>query len=190
MYEFVLQYLLKGFTAMGLDEVVDHVLNFPCIAEGEITEGQGMRLVELTEPYQKVRVGAKAPDIEAVDLNGKPYRLYDSKANHIILCFWSVDCEYCHDFLREVRKHLDLKDGYELVTFALADSRKEVAREVRKMRLPGRHFYDEARWESKAFLDYHLVSTPTIFLLDADKVIVAKPYDWNELKNALRGDNL
>lgn len=189
MYEFVLQYLLKGFTAMGLDEVTDHLLNFPCIAEGEIDAAQGERLEALTAPYQKVRVGAKAPDVEGVDLEGNPYRLYESKANRIILCFWSVDCEYCHDFLMAIRKHLDLKNDYELVTFALADSREEVVKEVRKLRLPGHHFYDEARWEGKAFLDYHLVSTPTVFMLDADKVIVAKPYDWNELKNALKGDN-
>ena len=184
-YEFALRYLLKGFTAMGLSEVTDHLLNFPQLSEGEITEAEGNRLVALTEPYQKVRVGAKAPDYRGVTIDGEPYDLYESQARRILLVFWSVDCEYCHDFLVQIRKHLNLRKDYELVTFALADDRDEVCREVRRMRLRGRHFYDEARWEGKAFLDYHVVSTPMVLLLNEDKTIVCKPYQWEDLEHYL-----
>ena len=54
------------------------------------------------------------------------------------------------------------------------------------MRLPGYHFYDDLRWEGKAFLDFHVTSTPTVLLVDADKIIVCKPYDWDELNDWLR----
>lgn len=181
-YGFALQYLLKGFTALGLSNVTDHLLNFPCIAEGEISEEEGRRLEELVEPYQKVRVGVKAPDIQAVTIEGKPYRLYASEADRILMVFWAADCEYCHDFMRSLKKNLDLDHAYELVTFVIADNEKEVRKELRKLKLNGRHCYDEARWDGKAFLDYHVTSTPTVFLLDKDKTIVCKPYDWNELK--------
>jgi len=185
-YEFALLYLLKGFTAMGLSEVTDHLLNFPQLAEGEITEAEGLRLQQLTEPYQKVRVGAKAPNCHGVTIDGKPYDLYESKAERILVVFWSVDCEYCHDFLVQIRKHLDLQKDYELVTFALGEDEREVKRELKKLRLRGYHFFDEARWDGKAFLDYHIVSTPTVFLLDQEKTIVCKPYDWEELSLEVR----
>ena len=185
MYEFALQYLLGGFTSMGLSDVTDHLLNFPCLAEGEITEEEGCRLVSLTEPYQKVKVGVKAPDIQTVTIDGKPYHLYDSKAERVIVFFWAADCEYCHDFLRNISKHLDLGGTFELVTFAIADDEKEVRRELKRLKLKGWHCYDEARWEGKAFLDYHVVSTPTAFLLDRDKTILCKPYDWDELRSYL-----
>ena len=181
-YAFALQYLLKGFTALGLSEVTEHLLNFPQLAEGEITQEEGTWLESLVEPYQKVRVGAKAPDIEGVTIDGKPYRLYDSQAQRILVVFWSVDCEYCHDFLKQIRKRLDLKHDYELVTIALAENQKEVECEVRKLKIPGYHFFDEARWEGKAFLDYHVSSTPTAFLLDRDKMILAKPKEVEEVK--------
>lgn len=177
-YEFALQYLLKGFTAMGLSEVTDHLLNFPMIAEGEISAEEGLRLEQLTEPYQRVRVGVKAPDIVAVSIDGKPYHLYESTAPHVIVFFWAVDCEYCHDFLNNIRKNLDLENEYELVTFAIADDEREVRRELKKLKVKGVHCFDEARWEGKAFLDYHVTSTPTAFVLDQDKIIVAKPYEW------------
>ncbi len=184
-YEFVLQYLLKGFTALGLSEVTDHLLNFPQIGEGEITEEEGMRLERLTEPYQKVRVGVKAPDFQVVSIDGKSYHLYESSAPHVIVFFWAVDCEYCHDFLTNIRKNLDLENEYELVTFAIADSEKEVRRELKKLKLKGVHCYDAARWEGRTFLDYHVMSTPTAFVLDGDKTIVAKPYDWGEMRAGL-----
>ena len=186
MYEYILEFALNGYSAMGRDQVTDYLLNYPQLAEGEITMEEGLRLDSITEPYQKVKVGARVPDFSGVAIDGRSYRLYDSKAPYIIVVFWSTDCEYCHDFLVQIRKNLDLKSDFELVTFALAEDKEEVTRTVKKMRLPGYHFYDDLRWEGKAFLDFHITSTPTVFLVDADKTIVCKPYDWRELNNWLK----
>ena len=190
VYEYVLEFALNGYATMGRDAVTDYLLNYPQLAEGEITMEEGLRLDSITEPYQKVRVGAQAPDFKGVSIDGKTYDIYDSKAHHTIIVFWSSDCEYCHNFLVQIRKHLNLKSDFELVTFALADDAEEVNKAVKKMRLPGYHFYDELRWESKAFLDYHITSTPTVFVLDENKTIVCKPYDWQELKYWLKSNNI
>jgi len=181
-YEYALLYLLNGYSNMGKSQVVDYLLTYPKLFEGDISIEEGLRLDSITEPYQLLKVGAEAPDLEVVTINGDAYRLYASEAEHVIIVFWSTDCEYCHDFLISIRKHLNLKSEYELVTFAIADSQSEVDDEVRKMRLRGYHFYDPMRWDSKPFLDYHITSTPTVFLLDKEKKIVCKPYDWHELE--------
>jgi peroxiredoxin len=186
MYEYILEFALNGYSAMGRDRVTDYLLNYPKLAEGEISMEEGLRLDSITEPYQKVKVGAKVPDFSGVAIDGKPYHLYDSKAQHIIVVFWSTDCEYCHDLLVKIRKNLDLKSDFELVTFALAEDKDDVTQTIKKMRLPGYHFYDDLRWEGKAFLDFHVTTTPTVFVLDENKMIVCKPYDWEELKNWLR----
>ena len=188
VYEFVLELALNGYTGMGRSMVTDYLLNYPQLAEGEITMEEGLRLDSITEPYQKVRVGAKAPDYSDVTMDGKPYRLYDSEAKNIIVFFWSTDCEYCHDFLNQIRKKLDLKSDFELVTFALADNEQEAKSALKKMRLPGYHFYDDSRWEGKAFMVYHVTSTPTVFVLDENNMIVCKPYDWEELKEWLKSN--
>ena len=182
VYEYAIGFLLNGYNNMGKSQVVDYLLTYHRLFEGEISMEDGFRLDSITEPYQKVKVGAIAPDFTGVTIDGRLYRLYDSKAKNIIIVFWSTDCEYCHDFLKDIRKHLNLKSDYELITFALADSQEEVAEAVKDLRLLGYHFYDAMRWESRPFLDYHVTSTPTIFLLDNEKNIVCKPYDWIELK--------
>ena len=190
VYEFLLEYLLEGYTAMGQSHITDYLLNYPQLAEGEITMEEGLRLDSISESFQKVRVGAVAPDYSGVSIDGKSYRLYESKAQRILVVFWSTDCEYCHDFLVKIRKHLDLQNDYELVTFALAEDQEEVAAVVKKMRLPGYHFYDALRWDGKAFLDYHVTSTPMVFLLDSDKTILCKPYDWDELRYWFKKNNI
>ena len=131
----------------------------------------------------------KAFNVEGGTVDGRAYRLYDSQAEHIIVCFWSVDCGYCHDFLRMLRRHVDLQNDYELVTFALADNPKQVRRKTRRMRLPGWHFYDEAGWDSQPFLDYDVTSTPTILLIDKDKNIEGIAYDWEEFEEMKAGNN-
>lgn len=124
----------------------------------------------------------KAPDFKGVTVDGRPYRLHESQAERIVVCFWSVDCGYCHDFLKELRRHVDLKNEVELVTFALADSPRQVRRKTCWMRLPGWHFYDAAGWDSAPFIDYDVTSTPTIVLIDKDKSIVGIAYDWDEFE--------
>lgn len=192
MYGFVLEYMLQGFTALGLSKVTDYLLNYPQLAEGEITEGEAALLDLRTQSYQKVKVGEKAPDIMGVTLEGETYQLYESKAPWALVVFWAADCGYCHDFLNNIRKKLELEKDFELITIALADNEEEVREELRKMKLDqkGHHFFDAERWEGKAFLDYHITSTPTVFLLDKDKTIVCKPYDWNELKQFLKNNKL
>lgn len=190
VYEYILVFMLNGYTNMGRTQVVDYLLNYPMLLEGEIPIEEGLRLDAITEPYQLVRVGVKAPDFTGVTIDGRSYSLYDSPATKTIVFFWSTDCEYCHDFLVDIRRNLNLDADYELVTFALASSQEEVRRTVKRMRLPGYHFYDTLRWDGKAFLDYHVTSTPTVFLLDANKTIVCKPYDWDELKNWFKSNNI
>ena len=183
MYEYILEFSLNGFTNMGRTQVVDYLLNYPMLLEGEISVDEGSRLDSISEPYQRIKVGAKAPDFVGTTTNGKDYNLYGSEAKHIIVVFWSTDCDYCHEFLVQIRRNLNLSTDFELVTFALAEDVDEVMANVKKMRVPGYHFYNEKRWDSEPFLAYHVSSTPTVFVLDAGKTIVCKPYDWVELKN-------
>lgn len=190
VYEYVLEFMLNGYTNLGRTQVIDYLLNYPMLSEGEVSIDEGLRLDSITEPYQLVKVGAKAPSFKGTTIDGKTYDLSASHTPYSIVVFWSTDCEYCHDFLIQIRKHLNLDADFELVTFALAENEDEMKQTVKKMRLPGYHFYDELRWDSKSFLDYHITSTPTVFVLDANKTIVCKPYDWQELKYWLKSNNI
>ena len=144
-------------------------------------------LMATTLPAQYMhQAGDKARDFEGVTVDGRPYHLFDSQAEHIIVCFWSVDCDHCHDFLQSLRSHVDLINDYELVTFALADNPRQVRKKTRRMRLHGWHFFDEGGWDSQPFLDYDVVATPTVVLIDKDKNIVGEAFDWEEFEGLIK----
>lgn len=144
-------------------------------------------LVATTMPAQYLhQPGDKAPDFQGVTVDGQSYHLYESQAEGIVVCFWSADCESCHDFLKQLRRHADLINGYELVTFALADSERQVRRQFRCRKLRGWHFYDVNGWDSEPFLDYDVNVTPTVVLIDRDKNIVGEAFDWDEFKELIQ----
>ena len=146
-----------------------------------------MLLMAKTLPAQYLNnPDVQAHDFEGVTIDGRSYHLFESQAECIILCFWSADCDHCHDFLKKLRRRVDLKHDYELVTFALADTKEDVEREVKKLRLPGWHFFDDGGWDCQAFLDYDVNTAPTVILIDKDKNMVGEAYDWDEFKALIK----
>lgn len=180
-YYFALEYMLRGYSMIGMSTVTDYLLNYPALNEGDITVEQGRKLDAIAEPYQKVRAGAKAPNISQTTIDGKNVNLYSLDNEYVILFFWAVDCPYCHNFLNKIRKKLNL-DRFCLLTFAIANNVDEVRNELSGMKLKGFHFFDETRWESEVVKDYHVFATPTVYVLDRSKTIVCKPNDWTELE--------
>jgi AhpC/TSA family. len=183
MYDFVMEYMLEGFSKLGLSDIVDYLLNYPQLYEGDITMEQYKVLDSITNPYQKVRVGVMAPNISGITIDSHAYNLYASSAPYTVVFFWSTECDFCHDFMRDLKLFLDKNTDIDLVTIALADKLKDVESHIRKMKISGYHFYDDLRWEGPMFKDYHVFSTPTIFILDTQKHIVSKPRDWKEFLN-------
>lgn len=145
-----------------------------------------MSAAQLLPAQYRYGTPMKALDFEGVTVDGRDYCLQESQSEHIILCFWSVDCEYCHDFLKKLRRRVDLKNDYELVTFALAECADDVQKEVKKLRLPGWHFYDPSGWDSDPFMDYDVNITPTIVLIDKDKNRIGEAYDWEEFRELIK----
>lgn len=129
----------------------------------------------------------KAHDFEGVTIDGRPYHLFDSQAERILICFWSADCDECHAFLKKLRCWIKRHHDFELVTFALAETQEDVEREVKKLKLLGWHFFDDGGWDGQMFLEYDINMTPTIVLIDKDKNVVGEAYDWEGFRE-LRGE--
>ena len=41
-------------------------------------------------------------------------------------------------------------------------------------------------WQGKAATDYHVYATPSLFLLDAERNILARPVSFGQLRRSLR----
>jgi thiol-disulfide isomerase/thioredoxin len=131
-------------------------------------------------------VGRVGPEIEGIDLDGKPMKLSDYRGKVVLLSFWGAWCAPCMDLVpheREIAARLAGK------SFALlgvnSDEEQEQARTVRdRERMTWRSWWDGKppgpiadRWNAGPW--------PTLYVLDAKGVIRYKGHGRDGLDEAI-----
>lgn len=136
---------------------------------------------------QRLRIGATAPDIVWKDDSGTKKLSGLEKADNYLLVFWSSTCSHC---LKELPLlHKELKDypasKIRVVAVGLEDDKTTWIPESAK--LPRfEHAIALGKWQSDYANLYDIHKTPTYYLLDSEKRIVAKPESDKEVIELLR----
>jgi thiol-disulfide isomerase/thioredoxin len=138
----------------------------------------------LIKDFFKTTIGQLAPEI-SWDVYGKKYDLYKlPKNDYYIVLFWSSTCSHC---MKEVPKfNAFLKDKKNITTVAVGleddESKanwKELTFDFDNIKY---HVLGLGKWQNKYSRDYGITGTPSYFILDKDKKIIAKPYDLDAIK--------
>ena len=76
------------------------------------------------------------------------------------------------------------KPNLKVIAFALEDGKEAWAYTIKNF--PDfTHVLGLQRWDNPTVRTYGITSTPTYFLLDQDKTIIAKPYAYEDLEKTL-----
>jgi thiol-disulfide isomerase/thioredoxin len=118
-------------------------------------------------------VGKPAPEIEGVDVDGKPLRLSDYKGKVVMLVFWGSWCGPC---MAQVPHERDLVERLKGQPFALlgvdCEENKDTARGVMaRERMTWPNWFDGAVGTGPIAKRYHIRGYPSVFILDARGVI-------------------
>ncbi|MEL4306742.1 TlpA family protein disulfide reductase [Joostella sp. CR20] len=141
------------------------------------------KLITDIKTYSQTAVGAKAPNFSVTDSK----TLYDlNDAQHYLLIFWSSTCSHCLKELPQVKKFLEAHPNKQLqvVAFGLEDEDSPWEQTITQFPTYT-HVYGAGKWENKTARTYNIVATPTYFILDSNKTIVAKPENLEALETAL-----
>jgi len=120
-------------------------------------------------PY--VAVGAKAPPLQAEDLNGKKVKLSEHEGKVVVVDFWATWCPPCKEMIPMTRKLVKKLDGKPFVFISVSadDEAKMVSDFHKKTPMPWTNWWvgptskQLKAWEVEAF--------PTVFLIDHKGVI-------------------
>ncbi|MGB5418144.1 TlpA family protein disulfide reductase [Algibacter sp.] len=143
--------------------------------------------------YKNLSKGTVAPNFDLeIKENGKlvTKKLTDLKgAENYIIVFWSSTCSHCLDEIPQLQTFLGSleKNKVKIVAVGLEDEPygwKNLTFDYPYFI----HVYGEGKWENKIGDAYGVSSTPTYFILDKDKKIVAKPLNFDVLKAYFEGD--
>jgi len=180
-YAYVLKGLIEVYSQTGFDKMVAYLSDFPFLPQ-DIEEQELHLLHMFAESFQKVRVGAKAPDILCGTSENELFSLYEFKSPFTIVAFLSYDCEHCREWLKDVQSFLLQNDGYELVVWNVSDNSRKMRRLLRRYNVENAIcLADNLGWKSPVLVRYFVYTTPSVFVMDSEKTIVAKPETIEEL---------
>lgn len=186
MYKSVFQYLIYGFSELGANLVVDYMVRLPYFeylnADSELTQ----EINAIAESYNRVKIGCKAPDIQGVTVEDESFELYNVKEKYVIILFWSYSCPHCRDLISEIGRFARNNKDLAIVTVNVSGEFKKVKRLLKKSLMgEAYNLYELTGWRSGIVENYAVDTTPSMFLLDKDKVIIAKPFDIEEIENII-----
>ncbi|MDY2586051.1 TlpA family protein disulfide reductase [Winogradskyella aquimaris] len=142
-------------------------------------------LAETINSYKNTSIGTIAPNFEIASSENTT-SLHNLKGSeHYLLIFWSSSCSHCLNELPQVKELVAEIDGIKVVAFGLEEAPSRWTQEIKKY--PDFiHTIGLGKWDNPIVKTYGVAATPTYFLLNKDKKIIAKPYDYSEVESTLK----
>jgi len=179
-YQYTLSYLLNQFqisNIMGMDAVFVHLaknyyLNGKAPWADKKLLGKIQELVDKTEPNL---IGRIAPELIMENSDGSVSSLHHLNAAFTIMVFWEPDCGHCQKVIPEVWRLYQKYKSQNVDVFAVYtqyDKNKWIDY-INKNKIFWTNVWD-SEYNSNFRNLYNIYSTPTIYLLDKDKKIIAK----------------
>ncbi|MCL7752422.1 TlpA disulfide reductase family protein [Polaribacter sp. Z022] len=175
----VIEFLISQFeTTMNLD-LIDYLFDNHY---NKLPESiQNKKFKDEKQKLFAAEIGRIAPNFSWKE-NGKTFELSKlNDAENYLLIFWSTGCSHC---IREIPQiHKLLKENKKVKVIAFSLEQNDFAWKNYKKTLPNwHHVLGLNKWENKTARTYNIVSTPSYFVLNKDKKIIAKPDQLKDVK--------
>jgi len=178
--EFLITQFAKGENVKMVDDIfADHYSKLPA-------DFQDQKFKSKTLGKLQAGIGRIAPDFSWKE-NGKTKKLSTLKdGKNYLLIFWSTSCSHCVKEIPELYKYMQ-KTQPDTKVIAYALEKEDFEWNEFKKQLYGWHnvigLNPKNKWDNKLVNDvYNIHQTPSYLVLDANKKIVAKPYDLSVIR--------
>lgn len=192
IYEFIVEYLVGGFERYHFEKVLDYIAQNYTPDQCENEERKSDLQTRL-EKYAELTIGKEAPDFIIPDENGQEVKLSKIKSDYTLIIFWSSSCPHCNEMLPKIQNICDSsinEKKMQVITVSIDTEKEEWITALRNGNYSWINTCEFKGWDSQVAIDYNIYATPTMFLLNKKKEIVAKPITFNELKEALLDENI
>jgi thiol-disulfide isomerase/thioredoxin len=175
----IIEFLINQFESDMNLELIDYL--FDNYYSKLPTNLQDKEFKEGKEALFAAEVGRIAPDFSWKE-DGKQLTLSKlNDAENYLLIFWSTTCSHCLTEIPQVHTFLTENDQVKVIAYSLESD--SYGWNSFKKTLPNwHHVLGLNKWENKTARTYNIVSTPSYFILDANKKIIAKPEHFKDVK--------
>ena len=187
--QYALNYAIKS-KIMGVDAAfVDLARRY--YLSGQATWADSTLMANIKERVIKLQynlLDMKAQDLALETIDGEFVRLHEIDANYTILYFFETDCGHC----KKVTPRLipEILEPYKDLGLKIMAIYTQQDKEAWQKYIEDNELYDfvncyDPNYQSNFRIFFDVYSTPTIYLLDKNKKIIAKRLDLENLKGFL-----
>lgn len=182
----LLKMIWLRFTQQNKEDVANYISNTYLLELAQQTENKELENELIV--YRTNSNGMQAHDFDfAITTKGETERktLHElDVAEQYLIIFWSSSCGHCLEELPSITEFLKSKPNLKVIAIGLEDTAERWEKEIANF--PDFiHVLGLQKWENSIAIQYGVNSTPSYFLLNKDKIIIAKPYDAEALKKTL-----
>lgn len=180
----LIEILWQRFVTMENHDVANYITDHYLL---ELANKSGNKvLAETITSYKNTSVGTKAPNFEIASTENTTSLHNLDGSEYYLLIFWSSGCGHCLSELPKVKELIAEKKNLQVVAFGLEEEPNKWTEEIKKY--PDFiHTIGLGKWDNPIVKTYGIAATPMYFLLSSDKIIMAKPYSFEDLEVVLKG---
>ena len=188
VYEYIIDFLISGFDAIGFERGLEHIAAQNMLNELCVNTDRKAELENKMELIKKLAIGKIAPDFATTDLNGNSIKLSEIKSAKTVLFFWASWCPHCEDMLPELKKFYNSSspEKLQIIGISIDEIKEDLEKAIKEHELEWINIGELKGWDGPIVDEYGIVATPSLFVLDKNKKIVAKPRNIEEMKQALK----
>ena len=178
VYKHVTEYFIDGFKKFGFDEVIDYIVDNYVIKDDICLDEKLKNSIQRRmDQSRRFKIGAVVPEIVIPDSTGKEVDLGAIGADKTLIIFYASWCPHCQEMLpklNDIYKNQS-KGGMKILAISIDTNRTSWLDFVQKHDFKWINVSDLKGWYGKAAQDYYLYATPTMFLINSKKEVIAKP---------------
>ena len=188
VYQHITEYLIDGFKKFGFDNVLDYIVDNYVIKDNicldEDVEGMIKKRIDQA---RYLKIGNVVPDIILQDSSGNKIELNKIDAEKTLIIFYASWCPHCKELMPKLK---DLYNSYtskpiEVMAISLDNDHNDWINFIKTNCANWINVSDLKGWDGKAATDYFIYATPTMFLVDKQLRIIAKPMTFDDVKKIL-----
>jgi len=178
----ILTVLLHAFAQIENVEVIEYLIEKHYLKQEEKYKDQ--KFIDEIKLKIKLAVGKAAPDFSWEEEGTKVWLSKMDNAEKYVLVFWSTTCSHCLNEVPQLYEFTKDKEDVHVIAVALENDEFGFNYHTKDF-VNWTNILGLNKWQNKIARDYEINSTPTYFVLDADKKIIAKPDYFTDVKDFL-----
>ena len=182
IFNFIFEYILEGFENIELyDQIYKLSLEYGELCENDVTDDSNLKL--RIKSYTELANGKIAPDFETTTLTKTTVKLSKNKQKYTLLIFWATWCEHCQAMIPEFERKKEIFNTHNIrvLTVSLDKYSENITNFISNNNISFPVICDLKSWDNEIVKKYFIFGTPTMFLIDNDMKIIARPYNSKNL---------